>query len=127
MASQPHFAAIPLPQYPLYTVLVIDKHGNGRPAAFLLTSSHATEALATFLKDLRAEMERIESAWRPSCVLVDDCNAEINAIGCAGPPVLTHAFTARPAALLCALPARPVGAALPPLAAAACVSSKQQC
>lgn len=60
----------------------MDEHGNGRPCAFLLTSSNGASELTTFLKAMREDMEKHHPTWRPSCVLIDDCDAEKKAIKC---------------------------------------------
>lgn len=67
--------------------MVVDLHGNGFAAAWIITSSETTEVLARALKafkeallQARPEEHAHVAAFEPSCVITDCCQAEINAL-----------------------------------------------
>jgi len=71
----------PLPlQFGLSTLLVVDESRAGVPVAFIV---HSRETEALFVDALRAfsvRMKEHHPTWLPSCFIVDDCTAVINAI-----------------------------------------------
>lgn len=64
-------------QFPLATALVLDEHYEGVPAAWGILQG---ERSSIFVRWLGALKECMAPDWRPSCFIVDDCDAEINAI-----------------------------------------------
>jgi hypothetical protein len=85
---------------PLYTGLVVDGHYNGLPIFYVLTQSSTQETTAQWLQAFNERMQQTlpgnsaptsaagaaggVARWRPSCFLVDDSQAEINALRCVG-------------------------------------------
>jgi hypothetical protein len=73
---------------PLYTGLVVDAHYNGLPIFYVLTQSSTQEATAEWLEAFNRRMQLPsnlvagpqQARWCPSCFLVDDSQAEINAL-----------------------------------------------
>jgi MULE transposase domain len=64
----------------LYTGLVMDTHGNGLPVFHVLSQRHQQEDLQEWLLAFKSFMLQHKPTWQPSCFLVDDAQAEINAI-----------------------------------------------
>lgn len=60
--------------------MVFDNHKNGIPVAWVITSSATQANVAKWLADLQQHMRRMAPTFQPSCFLVDDSRAEINAI-----------------------------------------------
>lgn len=58
---------------------MVDDHGNGVPGAWVLMPGERATLFARWLRVLK---DRMGPDWRPSCFVVDDCDAEINAIKC---------------------------------------------
>jgi len=67
-------------QFHLYTQMVFDNHKNGIPVAWVISSSMTQVDVAKWLDDLKRHMLKEDPTWKPSCFLVDDSAAEINAI-----------------------------------------------
>lgn len=68
------------PQYPLFTVAVVDDHNNVSPTAWAICEGEAAHDLVPFLQKLKHNMEQHSPGWRPSCFLSDDSDAQKNAI-----------------------------------------------
>jgi hypothetical protein len=64
----------------LHTGLVMDAHGNGLPIFHVLSQRQQQEDLQEWLLAFKSLMLQHNSTWQPSCFLVDDAQAEINAI-----------------------------------------------
>ena len=66
-------------QFPLATLMVMDPHLNGIPVVWALTGAKGEreEYMVKWMSKLKQLMG---PEWRPSCFIVDDCDAEINAI-----------------------------------------------
>lgn len=69
-----------LPQYPLYTVGVVDDHYNVCPTAWMISEGEKQQDLLPFLQALKRAVELQHPGWRPSCFIVDDCDAQTNAL-----------------------------------------------
>ena len=69
-------------QYPLYTVLVFDEHFNGIPVAWVMAKSETADTITAWLRSLVAKARAVNPNFRPLCVIVDDCQAEMNATWC---------------------------------------------
>jgi MULE transposase domain len=67
-------------KFPLYTGLVVDQNGTGLPIFHVLVHSSSQASLATWMDNFQRHMESKQPGWRPSCFIVDDAQAEINAI-----------------------------------------------
>lgn len=67
-------------QFLLTTIMVIDKHKNGVPVAWILHERNTAEALKAWLQPLVEEVRKLAPNWMPSCAFVDDCDSEIKAI-----------------------------------------------
>jgi hypothetical protein len=68
------------PQFPLSTGMVVDKHQNGIPGVWTIQSSQTAANMVLWLKPLVAKLRSRKPDWKPSCVIVDFCQAEINAV-----------------------------------------------
>ena len=66
-------------QFPLATLMVMDQHLNGIPAVWALTGAKG-EREDYMVRRMSKLKQLMGPEWRPSCFMVDDCNAEINAI-----------------------------------------------
>ena len=64
----------------LYTALAMDAHGNGLPLFHVLTHGSTQARMFEILSAWQAHMESQLPGFRPSCMMVDDAIAEINAI-----------------------------------------------
>ena len=64
----------------LYTALGIDNFGNGVPVFHVLTHGSSQDRLDLMFEAFQAYMQAKCPAFRPSCMMVDDAMAEINAI-----------------------------------------------
>lgn len=64
----------------LYTIMVFDSHFNGQPVAWVLTSRHKEGDLVEWMRALRSHMEATNLCWKSSCFIVDDAQAERNAL-----------------------------------------------
>jgi hypothetical protein len=68
---------------PLFTIVVMDEHGNGVPVGFFLVSK---EDMTTVTAGLRGWVEAVRSRvkgaaeWKPSCAVVDDAATEHGAL-----------------------------------------------
>ena len=69
-----------LVQFSFFTVLAMDKFGNGLPVAFILTEKEDARTLAPALEAFKETVRRRKADWSPSCFIVDDDKAEQNAI-----------------------------------------------
>jgi len=67
-------------QFQFYTLMVFDDHKNGVPGAWVISSSGTQVDVAKWLTALKERMLKADATWAPSCFLVDDARAEINAI-----------------------------------------------
>ena len=59
-------------QYPLYTVMVFDDRKNGIPVAFFVISRTREQDLRPVLQELHHRVERINSDFNPSSIIVDN-------------------------------------------------------
>lgn len=66
-------------QYPLYTIMVFDEWRNGIPVAWFITSS-SKEDLTPVLAALKDKIVAAMPDWKPSSIIVDNAQAEINAL-----------------------------------------------
>jgi hypothetical protein len=60
--------------------MVVDAHEKGIPTVWTIQSSLKASTMATWLKPLVARLRRRKPDWKPSCVIVDDSQAQINAV-----------------------------------------------
>lgn len=67
-------------QYPLYTIMVFDEWRNGIPVAWFITSSSKEEDLTPVLAALKDKIVAAMPDWKPSSIIVDNAQAEINAL-----------------------------------------------
>ena len=68
-------------KWPLTTLMGQDDFGHGIPLAFSIMQSGASEHhFASFLRCVRDEARKILPELTPSCVIIDDCKAEFNAV-----------------------------------------------
>ena len=67
-------------QYPLYTIMVFDEWRNGIPIAWFITSSSKEEDLTPLLATLKDKIVAAMPTWKPSSIIVDNAQAEINAL-----------------------------------------------
>jgi len=67
-------------QYPLYTLMVFDKWRNGVPVAFIVTQRSKESDISPWLGALRVKLVSKMPQWRPNAFIVDDAQAEINAL-----------------------------------------------
>lgn len=68
------------PQFPLFTLMVMDEHQNGIPVAWVISESQTGDSIAQWLKAIVAAVRVQDPDWKPSCFLVDNCEAEHNGI-----------------------------------------------
>lgn len=68
--------------------MVFDKHQNGVPVAWVITSSSMECQVRKWLSAVKDRMVGLKPKWQPSCFLVDDSRAEIAAIRQNSPPSL---------------------------------------
>jgi hypothetical protein len=64
-------------RFPLCTILVKDERGHGMPCGFVITSSSSAE---TYKRVLNALRDHVGHDVQPKAILVDDADAEIQAI-----------------------------------------------
>jgi hypothetical protein len=67
-------------QYPLYTIMVFDEWRNGIPVAWFIMSSSKEEDLTPVLTTLMDKMVAAMPTWKSCSIIVDNAQAEINAI-----------------------------------------------
>jgi hypothetical protein len=67
-------------QYSLYTLMAFDEWRNGIPVAFFVISSVKEKDLLPVLECLRAKLHTVDSTWEPTAFIVDNAQAEINAL-----------------------------------------------
>ena len=67
-------------KFPLYTALVVDEHGNGRPIFEVVCESASEEAVTAWMTAYQQHIRQFQSDWRPSCFMADDAQADINPI-----------------------------------------------
>ena len=67
-------------QYPLYTIMVFDEWRNGILVAWFITSSSKEEDLTPVLAALKDKIVAAMPDWKPSSIIVDNAQAEINAL-----------------------------------------------
>ncbi len=67
-------------QYPLYTIMVFDEWRNGIPVAFFIISRSREQDLYPVLRALDRRLRTIATNWRPSAIIVDNAQAEINTL-----------------------------------------------
>lgn len=60
--------------------MVMDRHENGIPVVWTISSSQGTGAVTFWLGKVVDEVRKYKSDWSPSCFLVDDADAEMGAI-----------------------------------------------
>ena len=74
------FLACPVPQYPLYTVMVFDEWEQGIPVAFTIQGRSREVDITPWLRKLRDRCVAVKPDWRPNAFIVDNDDAELNAI-----------------------------------------------
>ena len=67
-------------QYPLYTVMVFDEWENGIPVAFIIVGKSKEKDVLPWLDKLNARCRASQPDWHPGSVIVDNAQAELNAI-----------------------------------------------
>jgi hypothetical protein len=67
-------------QFPLYTMMIFDKWQNGCPGAYVVTSRSKQLDLGPWMLALKTKMTATLPEWRPNAFIVDDAQAEINAL-----------------------------------------------
>ena len=67
-------------QCPLYTIMVFDEWQNGIPVAWFITSNSKEEDLTLVLTTLKDKMVAAMPTWKPSSIIVDNAQTEINAL-----------------------------------------------
>lgn len=60
--------------------MVLDQHRNGIPVAWALHERSTEVDFACWLVKLKERTRAAQADWCPSCVMVDDCDAELNAL-----------------------------------------------
>ena len=64
----------------LYTIMVFDSHRNGIPVAWIIVSSNKRLDITGWLKAFRDKMLDEHKSWSPNAFLIDDADAEKEAI-----------------------------------------------
>lgn len=64
------------PQYPLYTLGVMNKQNNIVPVAWLISSSAKTESVEYFLKAVKTAALSLRQDFWPGSIHIDDDGAE---------------------------------------------------
>ena len=70
-------------QMPLFTIMLMDEHGNGVPVGWFLAGKEDIDTVTVGLRGwLVALQHRVQGAaeWTPSCAVVDDAATEHGAI-----------------------------------------------
>ena len=67
-------------QYPLYTVMVFDEWEQGIHVAYTVQGKSRHEDIVVWLSKLKARCLEVNPDWRPNVVVVDNDQAELNAI-----------------------------------------------
>ena len=68
-------------KWPLTTLMVIDEFGHGLPVAWsIMYGGLSHDHYEVMLDAVRKSAQAVMPEWRPSCIIIDDCQAEINAI-----------------------------------------------
>ena len=67
-------------QYQLYTLMVFDKHRNGVPIAWVISSRNTTGDLSNWLSSLFIARLKERSDWIVRAFITDDAVAEIEAL-----------------------------------------------
>ena len=67
-------------QYQLYTLMVFDKHRNGVPIAWVISSRNTTGDLSNCLSSLFIAGLKERSDWIVRAFITDDAVAEIEAL-----------------------------------------------
>ena len=67
-------------QYQLYTLMVFDKHRNGVPIAWVISSRNTTGDLSNWLSSLFIDGLKECSDWIVRAFITDDAVAEIEAL-----------------------------------------------
>jgi hypothetical protein len=60
--------------------MVIDEHQNGIPVSWTITDTQTGSNIAMWLKAIVTAVRERSREWKPSCFLVDNCEAEHIAI-----------------------------------------------
>lgn len=66
--------------YHLKMVMVVDNFHNGLPIAWILTSQEREEDLILWMQALKERAISMVPTWKPSSFIVDDQEAQTNAI-----------------------------------------------
>jgi len=74
------FLSCPASQYPLYTIIVFDEWEQGIPVAFTIQGKSREVDIVPWLTKLNARCIAVQPDWRPNAFLVDNDQAELNAI-----------------------------------------------
>jgi len=80
LSCDPYYLSYFCLQYPLYTVMVFDEWENGIPIAFVIVGKSKEKDILPWLKKLNARCCAVQPDWRPGSVIVDNAQAELNAI-----------------------------------------------
>ena len=60
--------------------MVFDSFSNGIPVAWIITSSAKASDMTIGLDAINEKMKRLDIEWKPNVFIVDNADAEINAI-----------------------------------------------
>jgi hypothetical protein len=60
--------------------MVFDSFSNGIPVTWIITSSAKASDIAIWLNAINEKMKRLDVEWKPKVFIVDNADAEINAI-----------------------------------------------
>lgn len=67
-------------QYPLYTVMVFDEWESGIPIAYIIVGRSREADILPWLTALREKCIAAQPDWCPNAIVVDNAQAELNAI-----------------------------------------------
>ena len=67
-------------KYQLYTLMVFDKHHNGVPIAWVISSHNTTEDIKEWLSALFNQGMKERSDWHVHAFITDDAAAKIEAL-----------------------------------------------
>eukprot|EP00878_Enallax_costatus_P032652 GHUV01035902.1.p1 GENE.GHUV01035902.1~~GHUV01035902.1.p1 ORF type:complete len:322 (+),score=84.79 GHUV01035902.1:472-1437(+) len=66
--------------FPFLSMLVMDDWLQGVPGAWAMLSNEQEPTLMTFFDAVKGRVESLKPDWRPSCFIIDDCQAFANAL-----------------------------------------------
>jgi hypothetical protein len=60
--------------------MIMDAHQNAIPVAWTIHESQTGSDIAIWVEAIVRKARRTMPEWKPSCIMVDDADAEINAL-----------------------------------------------